>query len=127
MKSTLMDRGSYWPRSSFPPPTHGHLLIVTVLALFVITIMFVLSRANTDAQTAPKAKIGSVVAETNEDNTYYLLPLTATNIIKHGNGWYEFTLNDQKWLFRGSGFDHDEELLALIPKTQEQKIKEMLE
>lgn len=92
------------------------MIVFAIIALIVAMLLPSLLAARRQAQDIELA-LGSVVAESNEDNAYRYLPRTATNIIEHGNEWYEFTLNGNRWLYHTDGYD--QESLVLIPKQQQ--------
>lgn len=89
------------------------MIILAIIALLVAMLLPSLSAARRQAQGIEEPALGSVMAESNEDNAYRYLPRTATNIIEHGNEWYEFTLNGNRWLYHTDRYDR--ESLVLIP------------
>lgn len=89
-------------------------VVIAIFGLFLAMMLSFFSAARRQAQSNAEASYGEVLLESNEDNAYHFLPLTATNIIKHGNDWYEFTLNENRWLYHTDGYD--QESLVLIPK-----------
>jgi type II secretory pathway pseudopilin PulG len=90
------------------------LVLVAVLALIFSIVFGSASSSRKTARIESNKELGSVVADSNLENTNYWLPVTATNIIDHGNDWWEFTLNDNRWLYHSDGYDS--ESLVLIPK-----------
>ena len=99
------------------------LVLLAIICLIASVLVPTLIAARRQAQsvsqgvsTDNETPLGSVVAESNEDGQYRYLPLTATNIIEHGNDWYEFTLSGQRWLYHTDGYD--QESLVMIPKEQ---------
>ena len=93
------------------------MIVFAIIALIVAMLLPLRSAARRQAQGIEEPALGSVMAESNEDNAYRYLPRTATNIIEHGNEWYEFTLNGNRWLYHTDGYD--QESLVLIPKQQQ--------
>ena len=93
------------------------LLVLAIIALFVaLLISASFPTVHRQAQGNANASYGEVWLESNEDNAYYYLPRTATNIIEHGNYWYEFTLNGNRWLYHS--YRYDQGSLVLIPGEQ---------
>lgn len=92
------------------------MIILAIIAILAFIILIPSPAARRQAQGIEEPALGSVVAESNEDNPYRYLPRTATNIIEHGNDWYEFTLHGNQWLYHMDGYD--QESLVLIPKEQ---------
>jgi prepilin-type N-terminal cleavage/methylation domain-containing protein len=92
------------------------MVVVAIIALVVAILIPALSTAknatqgvSSDSETPP----GNVVLQSNDEGEYLVLPLTATDIIEHGNGWYEFTLNGNRWLYHNDGYE--QESLTFIP------------
>jgi len=83
--------------------------IVALMALLLPALFGALNESKSEVVI-----LGTVTAESNEDNAFRELPLTATDIIVHGNEWWEFTLNGKRWLFCSDGYDRS--VLALIPQ-----------
>lgn len=98
--------------------TRGFSLVELVIVVVIIGIFtaIIVSHISRDGREQNKVALGSISAESNEDNMYYYLPLTAINIIEHGNNWYEFTLNGHRWLYN-SYYD----VLSLIPEQENGK------
>lgn len=88
------------------------LLITAIIAILAAILLPALSKGREQVKEihrrAECAKL--------EEEKFAHLPAAATDIIDHGNGWWEFSLSGNRWLFHSNG--QIKETLVLIPEGE---------